>query len=67
MWPTAFKDRHKIQDRREDTKYKAISQPTKAIPVHDIQPVTEGIKRRNLLLPLWARTKPVVKDTTCLR
>ena len=55
---TAFKGKHKIQDRWENTIYKVIEQPLGKIPVFKIQSM-EGdektkVVHRNLLLPLFS-------------
>ena len=55
---TAFKGKHKIQDRWENIIYDVIKQPMGKIPVFKIKP-TEGddktkVVHRNLLLPLFS-------------
>ena len=55
---TAFKGKHKIQDRWENIIYEVIEQPLGKIPVFKIQS-TEGddkmkVVHRNLLLPLFS-------------
>ena len=52
---TAWKGKHKIQDRWESDEYQLISQPSPGIPVHKVECVAGGrtrILHRNLLLPL---------------
>ena len=54
---TAFKAKHKIQDRWENTIYEVIEQPLGKIPVFKIKSM-EGddkmkVVQRNLLLPLF--------------
>ena len=39
---TAWKGRHKIQDRWESDEYQAIGQPNPGIPVYEVQNVAEG-------------------------
>ena len=55
---TAFKGKHKIQDRQENTIYEVIEQPLGKIPLFKIKS-TEGddkmkVVHRNLLLPLFS-------------
>ena len=55
---TAFKGKHKIQDRWENTIYKVIEQPLGKMPVFKIKS-TEGDNKMkvvhwNLLLPLFS-------------
>ena len=55
---TAFKGKHKIQDRWENTIYEVIGQPLGKIPAFKIKS-TEGddktkVVHRNLLLPLFS-------------
>ena len=55
---TAFKGKHKIQDRWEHTIYEVIEQPFSKIPVFKIKSTESediGVKivHRNLLLPLY--------------
>ena len=55
---TAFKGKHKIQDRWENTIYKVIEQPLGKMPVFKIKS-TEGddkmeMVHQNLLLPLFS-------------
>ena len=52
---TAWKGRHKIQDRWESDEYQVIGQPPPGIPVYKVECVAGGrtkILHRNLLLPL---------------
>ena len=57
---TAWKGRHKIQDRWEDREYQVVDQPTPGIPVYTVRSLTGGqtkILHRNLLLPLQGRLR----------
>ena len=57
---TAWKGRHKIQDRWESRKYKVVDQPTPGIPVYTVKSLTGGktkVLHRNLLLPLQGRIR----------
>ena len=57
---TAWKGRHKIQDRWESDAYQVIGQPTPGIPVYKVECVTGGrtrILHRNLLLPLQGKIR----------
>ena len=57
---TAWKGRHKIQDRWESGEYQVGGQPTPGVPVYTIKSVAEGKTRvldRNLLLPLQGRIR----------
>ena len=57
---TAWKGRHKIQDRWEDREYQVVDQPTPGIPVYTVKSLTGGqtkILHRNLLLPLQGRLR----------
>ena len=57
---TAWKGRHKIQDRWEIDEYQVIGQPNPGIPVYKVKSVAEGRTRvlhRNLLLPLQGRVR----------
>ena len=57
---TAWKGRHKIQDRWESDEYQVIGQPTPGIPVYEVKCIAEGKTRVlhcNLLLPLQGRIK----------
>ena len=55
---TAFKGKHKIQDRWENTIYEVMEQPLGKIPVFKIKSMEGDDKRkvvhRNLLLPLFS-------------
>ena len=39
---TAWKGRHKIQDRWESEEYQVVGQPTPGIPVYTVQGVAGG-------------------------
>ena len=55
---TAWKGRHKIQDRWEDREYQVVDQPTPGIPVYTVKSLAGGqtkVLHRNLLLPLQGR------------
>ena len=55
---TAWKGRHKIQDRWESDEYQVIGQPTLGIPVYEVKCIAGGKTRVlhcNLLLPLQGR------------
>ena len=57
---TAWKGRHKIQDKWEDREYQVVDQPTPGIPVYTVQCLTGGqtkVLHRNLLLPLQGRLR----------
>ena len=57
---TAWKGRHKIQDRWESDEYQAIGQPNSGIPVYEVKCVAGGKTRvlhHNLLLPLQGRLR----------
>ena len=57
---TAWKGKHKIQDRWENEEYQVIGQPTPGIPVYKVESVAGGKTRvlhRNLLLPLQGRIR----------
>ena len=57
---TAWKGKHKIQDRWESDEYQVIEQPTPGIPVYNIKCITGGRTRVlhcNLLLPLQGRLR----------
>ena len=57
---TAWKGRHKIQDRWESDEYQVIGQPNPGIPVYEVQNVAGGRTRvlhQNLLLPLQGRVR----------
>ena len=55
---TAWKGRHKIQDRWESDEYQVIGQPSPGIPVYEVKSVAGGRTRvlhHNPLLPLQGR------------
>ena len=57
---TAWKGRHRIQDRWEDREYQVVDQPTPGIPVYTVKSLTGGQTKflhRNLLLPLQGRLR----------
>ena len=57
---TAWKGRHKIQDRWEDREYQVVEQPTPGIPVYKVKSLGGGqtkVVHRNLLLPLQGRLR----------
>ena len=57
---TAWKGRHKIQDRWEDREYQVVDQPTPGIPVYTVKSLAGDqtkILHRNLLLPLQGRLR----------
>ena len=57
---TAWKGKHKVQDRWESDEYQVIGQPTPGIPVHKVQCAAGGrtrILHRNLLLPLQGKIR----------
>ena len=57
---TAWKGRHKIQDRWESDEYQVIGQPTPGIPVYEVKSIAGGRTRVlhcNLLLPLQGRIR----------
>ena len=57
---TAWKGRHKIQDKWEDREYQVVDQPTPGIPVYTVQSLTESqtkVLHKNLLLPLQGRLR----------
>ena len=52
---TAWKGRHKIQDRWQSREYQVVDQPTPGIPVYTVKSLTGDqtkVLHRNLLLPL---------------
>ena len=52
---TAWKGRHKIQDRWNPIEYKVVDQPHEGVPVYKVEPVGGGkskVLHRNLLLPI---------------
>ena len=58
---TAWKGKHKIQDRWESDEYQVIGQPNPCIPVYEVKCVAGGRTRvlhHNLLLPLQSRLRP---------
>ena len=58
---TAWKGKHKIQDRWESDEYQVIGQPNSGIPVYEVKCVAGGRTRvlhHNLLLPLQGRLRP---------
>ena len=66
---TAWKGRHKIQDRWESDEYQVIGQPTPGIPVYEVKCIAGGKTRVlhcNLLLPLqgriWQQGEQAVED-----
>ena len=57
---TAWKGRHKIQDRWESEEYQVVGQPTPGVPVYMVKGVIGGrtrVPHRNLLLPLQGRVR----------
>ena len=57
---TAWKGRHKIQDRWESDEYQVIGQPNPGIPVYEVKSVAGGRTRMlhcNLLLHLQGRLR----------
>ena len=57
---TAWKGRHKIQDRWESDEYQVIGQPNPGIPVYEVKCIAGGKTRVlhcNLLLPLQGRIR----------
>ena len=57
---TAWKGKHKIQDRWESEEYQVIEQPTPGIPVYKVKCIAGGRTRvlhHNLLLPLQGRLR----------
>ena len=57
---TAWKGKHKIQDRWESDEYQDIEQPTPGIPVYKVKCIAGGRTRVlhcNLLLPLQGRLR----------
>ena len=58
---TAWKGKHKIQDKWESDEYQVIGQPNPGIPVYEVKCVAGGRTRvlhHNLLLPLQSRLRP---------
>ena len=57
---TAWKGRHKIQDRQESEECQVVGQPTPGVPVYSVKGAAGGRTRvlhRNLLLPLQGRVR----------
>ena len=57
---TAWKGRHKIQDRWESGEYQVVDQPTPGVPVYTVKSLSGGktkVLHRNLLLPLQGRIR----------
>ena len=57
---TAWKGRHKIQDKWENEEYQVVCQPTAGIPVYTVKSVAgcrTRVLHRNLLLPLQGRIR----------
>ena len=57
---TAWKGRHKIQDKWEDREYQVVDQPTPGIPVYTVKCLTGGqtkVLHRNLFLSLQGRLR----------
>ena len=57
---TAWKGRHKIQDRWEDEEYQVVDQPTPGVPIYTVKCIARGRPRvlhRNLLQPLQGRIR----------
>ena len=57
---TAWKGRHKIQDRWESEEYQVVGWSTPGVPVYSVKSVAGGRTRvlhRNLLLPLQGRVR----------
>ena len=57
---TAWKGRHKIQDRWESGEYQVVGQPTPGVPVYTVKRVAGGktkVLHRNLLLSLQGRIR----------
>ena len=57
---TAWKGRHKIQDKWGDREYQMVNQPTPGVPVYTVQCLTGGqtkVLHRNLLLSLQGRLR----------
>ena len=60
MKQTAWKGRHKIQDRWESGEYQVIGQPTPGVPVCTVKNAVGSktkVLHRNLLLPLQGRIR----------
>ena len=59
---TAWKGRHKIQDRWESGEYQVVGQSTPGVPVYTVKSLSGGktkVLHRNLLLPLQGRIRQV--------
>ena len=57
---TAWKGRHKIQERWEEEEYQVVDQPTPGVPVYAVKSIAGGrpmVLHRNLLLPLQGRIR----------
>ena len=57
---TAWKGRHKIQDRWESGDYQVVGQPTPGVPLYTVKRMAGGktkVLHRNLLLPLQGRIR----------
>ena len=57
---TAWKGRHKIQDRWEREEYQVVGQPTPGVPVYTVKSLAGGktkVLHRNLLLRLQGRIR----------
>ena len=68
---TAWRGRHKIQDRWESGEYQVVGQPTPGVPVYTVKSLSGGktkVLHRNLLLPLHGRIRqegrPVEGEST---
>ena len=60
MKQSAWKGRHKIQDRWESEEYQVVCQPTPGVPVYSVKSVAGGktkVLHRNLLLPQQGRVR----------
>ena len=60
VWKTAWKGKHKIQDRWESDEYQVTGQANPGIPVYKVKSVVGGRTRvlhRELLLPLQGRIR----------
>ena len=60
MKQTAWKGRHKIQDRWEIGEYQVVGQPTPGVPVYTVKSLSGGrtkVLHRKLLLPLQGRIR----------
>ena len=57
---TAWKGRHKIQDRWESGEYQVVGQPSPGVPVYTVKRMSGGktkVLHRNILLPLQGRIR----------